>query len=1215
MLKALELTGFKSFADKTRFEFPAGITVIVGPNGSGKSNIVDAIKWVLGEQSPKSLRGKEMADIIFKGSAAGGRKAMNMAEATIVFDNSSGSFAVDAPEVHITRRVYRNGEGEYLINSQPCRLRDIKDLFSGTGVGADAYSLIEQGKVDVLLQASPRDRRAIFEEAAGISRFKSKKIESQRRLERVDQNLLRLADIVDEVDSRLRSIRAQATKARRYKEYSDRLQELRTQVGLSDWRKLTERLKQAQSQLARHRDEADELAAKAEALEAKSLELDTQIGDVTEAIRACEAKIARNRERIATHESTIGHQRQRYRDLTQEISRNRNQLASTSTRAEDIETQLRETARRFEVASGEHLKISAHLADHERALSELTWQLDRLRDQSEARRSEYMTQMRTAASLGNEISAGQSQVAAAAASAEKRQERLDQLETLRRETAGELQSLQPQEKRAADDLKSAGDQLQRAENELAQSRRSLSQHQRERADLEGRHAAATERASVLAELERRLEGLSAGVKEVLARSQADTTGPFREVCGLVADLLQVHVESAPLIEVALGEAAQYVVLSGGLLIDLVESGQWRLSGRVGLLRMDVVPGPASPQGAELEGTPGVIGRADRFVTAAAQFAPVAEHLLGQTYLVEKLSDALRLHRATGKQLRFVTLAGELLESDGTLLAGPKHHAAGLISRRSELRALRERVAQLQRQTGQARQTARTLEQEIDEKEARFRRLAEEHRLAADRLAEQRLTLRATSERHDQLQRQCTSTEEELLDAQAQHQEAQARLRRTREELAAAEASLSEMDANIHSGCDSIDRLDAERQRHNQQATGAKVELATSQQQLEGLKTSLAQFEEARQERTRVLDEIRTQLARSVDRRTEAERIVLSSSSVVAELYLQKQSLSGETVTRLARREEIKQERDALSGQAHQLRRQVRTIEERQHKHELVAGEIRHDRVTLADRLREDYGIELAELELEPTDEQRHERKAVETEIAELRRKISNIGAVNFDALAELEELETRYKSLSGQHRDLTDAKESLEKIIEKINIDSRRLFTETLDAIRANFKVLFRRVFGGGRADIVLDEGVDVLEAGVEIVATPPGKHSLSISLLSGGEKALTAVTLLMAIFQFRPSPFCVLDEVDGPLDEANIGRFLDTLKDFLTWTRFVIVTHSKKTMTAANTLYGVTMQESGVSKRVSVQFDDVSEDGHILAKAPGRSGEDDADKDERGAA
>lgn len=427
MLKALELSGFKSFADKTRFEFPPGITVVVGPNGSGKSNIVDGMKWVLGEQSAKSLRGKDMADVIFKGAGEGTRRMLNTAEATIIFDNSEGRLPVDAPEVHVTRRVYRSGEGEYLVNRQPCRLKDIKDLFRGSGVGTDAYSLIEQGKVDRMLQASPRDRRAIFEEAAGISRFKAKKVEAQRRLERVDQNLLRLSDIVEEVESRLRSVRSQASKARRYREYSQRLQQLRTQVGLTDWRHLSERLLATQTELSQSRNRSGEVAAQAERLEARTLELDVEIANSVESVRLAENRVAHSREQIAVLESSVGQAYARCRDLVEARSRIRRQLANMTGRAGDVKERLRSTTSGLQDAESVHEEISDRLGGQQRLLEESIQQLEQLRQENETRRQRYLEQVRQVAAVDNRISNLELQQATARSTEERTRQRLEDL--------------------------------------------------------------------------------------------------------------------------------------------------------------------------------------------------------------------------------------------------------------------------------------------------------------------------------------------------------------------------------------------------------------------------------------------------------------------------------------------------------------------------------------------------------------------------------------------------------------------------------------------------------------------------------------------------------------------------------------------------------------------------------------------------------------------
>jgi len=1192
MLKALELVGFKSFADKTRLEFITGITAVVGPNGSGKSNIVDAIKWVLGEQSVKSLRGKEMADVIFNGS--GTRRPMNSAEITLTFDNSKGLLAVETPEVHITRRVYRSGEGEYLINRQPSRLRDIRDLLSGTGLGAQAYSVIEQGKVDSLLQASPKDRRMIFEEAAGISRFKAKKVEALRRLERVDQNLLRLSDIVDEVDSRLRSIRLQAGKARRYKEYNDRLQELRTQVGLVDWRRLSERLGAIEGEVQTLVTERDSASAEAESLEARLLESDTQIGGINESIRQAESHIAANRERIAAHESTIEHERRRTRDLEDQIARHRQQLAAMSSRAGDLEQQLRQTGEAVQSAQDHQRQIARLLAEGERGLTEIMERLDRVRGESHQRRAAHIEQMRQVAALDSQISALESQVAAALAVRQRNQLRLAELGEQFQTLSAELEELHATRQALSVEADQQREQLAAAQARLADRRQQQSSRQTELGQLQQRHSAMAERVSVLEELEKRYEGLSPGVKEILTQARTAAEGPLRQVCGLVADLLRVSVESAPLIEVALGEKAQHVVAApADDLVEYLKANSLRLAGRVGFLWL----GPseaASDSEVSLDGRAGVLGRADRFVETDSKYAPLARRLLGRTWIVQSLADALDLAESSDGRASFVTLAGELLAADGTLVVGPRQAATGLITRRSELRALREQLAELDERIEQLRATLARLAEQVAQEEERIGELSGRHQRAAAALGEHAHKITAADERRKHLDRQRAAMGEELAAAEAQHDAAGQRLDEAQTRKQSAETALAEMEQQLARLAEQVDLLEADRQSRHRDATEVKVEMAKSEERLGNLRGRMRQFEESQQERQRAIRETREQMAQAADQAAQSQWNILHAESEVAELYLRKEAFATQTVALINQRETIQRDRSRLTGDSQRLRSKARKLEEKIHSQELAANEVRHERTALADRLREDYGIELAELEHEPTDEEQHRREEVQQEIDELRRKINNLGNVNLEALEELEQLESRHQTLAEQYKDLTDAKGALVRIIDRINTDSRRLFAETLETVRGHFRTLFSNLFGGGQADIVLEEGVDILESGIEIVARPPGKELRSISLLSGGEKTLTCVALLLAMFRSRPSPFCVLDEVDAALDEANIDRFTKVLRDFLTWTQFIIVTHSKKTMTCASTIYGVTMQESGVSKQVSVRFEDVSDNGEI---------------------
>ncbi len=1193
MLKALELVGFKSFADKTRLEFPSGITVVVGPNGSGKSNIVDAIKWVLGEQSVKSLRGREMADVIFNGSAT--RRPLNAAETTLTLDNSQRLLAIDATEVHITRRVYRSGEGEYLINRQPCRLRDIRDLLAGTGLSTEAYSVIEQGKVDVLLQSSPRERRLIFEEAAGISRFKAKKIEALRRLERVEQNLLRLSDIVDEVESRLRAVRLQAGKARRYQEYAERLQALRTQIGWADWRQLTARLNELEGELTAVRDETTGYLARVESLDAQALGLESQIIAADAAMRASEGGITHNRERIATLESSVEHDRRRCRDLDEEIARYRRQLSSMGVRAVDLQQQLREVIEQFAAAEQTHREVARRLAEEERGLTRVASQVDEQRAANEQHRAAHLEQLRAASSLGNQISALGSKVASTRATCDRGAQRLTELATARDTLTIEVERLRAATEELAARCQSQHGELQRVQAQLSDDRREASTLARQLGQLRQRHSGATERAAVLEELEKRLEGLSAGVKQVLVQSQGAQAGPYSQIRGLVADLLNVNFETAPLIEAALGELAQCLVVAGGReLVDHLQSSA-SLAGRVGFIRLDVTPPKTHLDQLDLRGQSGVLGRADEFVETAPEFALLAKRLLGKTWIVETLGQALKLAESVGRGMSFVTRAGELVAADGTLYVGPRHTSTGLISRRSELRVLKQQLLEMAAQVDKQQTACAELDARITQHDQLAATLSVEYEQLSTELGHERLRAGNAAERHSQLHKQHAALEAELVATTAEHERATTELADSRERLARIESTLAELENRIAEGTGRANELEAARQRFSRETNATKIEVVKSEQAVAHLQTQKGQLERDQQERGRALSDSRTQLEVALDRLRGGERDILAAESELAELYLRKESFAADSIRRVAQRDQWQAEKAQFIAEAARTRARIRKLEARLHAKELSAGEVRHERTTLADRLREDYGIELAESEQEPSPEELSKRAEIEREIADLRGKLNSIGGVNLDALAELEELEERFNTLSTQHADLSSAKASLEQIIGKINADSRRLFADTLEVVRGHFESLFRKLFGGGQADIVLDDGVDILDSGIEIVARPPGKEPRNISLLSGGEKTLTCVALLLAIFRSRPSPFCVLDEVDAALDEANIERFIAVLQEFMTWTQFIVVTHSKKTMTCANTLYGVTMQESGVSKRVSVRFDDVSDNGEIL--------------------
>ena len=1202
MLKALELAGFKSFADRTRFDFPDGITVVVGPNGSGKSNIVDAMKWVLGSQSAKSLRGKDMSDVIFKGSQT--RGPAGSAEVTIIFDNSGGELPVDAPEVHLTRRVYRSGEGEYLINSQAVRLKDLKNLIRGTGIGIDAYSLIEQGKVDKMLNASAKDRRAIFEEAAGISRFKAKKIEAERRLARVQSNLTRLGDIVDEVASRLKSLRSQASKAERYRQATDRMKDLRLQIAWTDWRSFSSELENSESELASALKKQTELESLRVEMTEKRQAADAQLQQIADEARAIEETRSSHLGQIATLEGrrdadetsitelrkSVASSLRRMRLLQTQAGSAAAELRGANERLEAYESELTAVRGRSEEAESSQKKIQAEASEVRRLRDELGQKhLAGVRRVADAEAKRQRTEQRlaeaarTMVNLSRRIATAQDSLASATAEAESARTKVVNLDEA---------------------ILAAAKEVELADAKLAESRRTLARRREEVSALKIRLQGVTERQKVLDDLQRRQDGISGGVQAILKQinqpdsdsSSADRSQSMvsKHVHGIVADCFDVDVTVAPLIDAALGDKSQYLIVTGGEVQDAIVSGTLKLSHRVGLIRIDELPTRRPGDRIRLDGLRGVVGRGDRLVKCDEKFEPLVRHLLSNTWLVDSLETALGLRKLSGAGLRFVSSACELLENDGSTVVGPAAAATGLVSRRSELLAAGEEIKHYQYQLQEAEAETERLSIRVDEEAAMLGRVEQTHRgLITDRAAAE-AERRHADERLQSRSAACDEINDEIAASNSIRE--------------AATTENNQLASTIHTGKQEVERLELETaeademlsetqdalQTANAGVMSISVELARAEQKFEALSTAMQQQRRDQSQREAAVAEVREQADHGRARIADLNTRMLDASNRLATLQwdaeqcdrsLSELAISASDV-RSSNREILKASERAIKDAA--------AASEAVHSITARNDNARLRRETLVTRLMEDYEIDLRASEPPEDFQEPESREEIEAEINQLRSQLQRTTSVNMEALEELEELQSRYDELHGQYQDLTAAKDSLQRIIGRINADSRRLFMDTLEAIRINFQQLYRKSFGGGHADLVLEESDDPLEAGVEIVATPPGKPSFNNSLLSGGEKALTAVALLMSIFKYRPSPFCVLDEVDAPFDEANIGRFVTVLNEFLDQSKFVVVTHSKKTMTAATTLYGVTMQESGVSKRVSIRFEDVSDDGEI---------------------
>lgn len=1189
MLTRLELIGFKSFAERTRFDFAPGVTAVVGPNGSGKSNIVDAVRWLLGEQSAKNLRGGEMTDVIFNGSAT--RKSLGMAEVTMTFDNARRILSHDTDEVQITRRVYRDGQGEYLINGQDARLKDIKELFLGSGAGHGAYSVIEQGRVDALLSASTKDRRMIFEEAAGISRFKAKKIETLRKLERVDGDLVRVHDILTELDKQLRTLRLQAAKARRYQEYTNRLRDLRVSVGRAEYRTLGEGLTREEAALAELRAALAEATAQTTTDEEDLRRLDREWTQSEENLRLQEGKLAEARQQIAAAEATVRAERAQLAALEQEALRLGGQRFDLGMRSAAIDTELGRVRNEVERMAGQEVTERATAEAAAAALAAITTRINQLTATIQADRSRQFDLVNRAAKLHSDADLARAQA-----------DRIRREITRKESDATQAKSRHDAIERVLTDLSETDQGLKQ---KLADARQSLQQHQTARDELRARaeqfqkdldaareeRSAALGRADVLERLERSLEGFGTGARAVWERVRAGEQPLAEAILGPVVDFLRAPGELAPLIDLVLGDQAQGLVLREGANLDSVLAALGEIPGRVRLLPL---------QGGATTTTELHPQSLARFVYA--DMPGLAERLLGSVILVESLTEARHLS-PTMPGVRWVCRTGEVLEPDGTVSLGPLQAEIGILSRKTELRELQNRIRRLDETIQRIEHEQQELRAAADlhagpilQHEAEIATLTGEAGSLRDQILEQRQVQRQLAENLELLRSEITILEGEW-------QRADEAGRAAGDQAATVDAEAKLLASQLADQEHALTEANRERDRLSQEDTAAQVSLERFREQYASLRKKRDELET--ELRHRRIDGVNlTSAERSNQGKIqEATLVILRVTATAATAYADKERRERKISTLTHDREILQSERELVSRRLTALRDLWKGRQDEAHARELTVRDLSARRDSIAQRIREEYGLDLAGEVTEESDEPILLTVAPEEgaepprdpreEIEECRQKIAKLGSVNLEALEELEDVEKRETELRSQFDDLTSSRTKLQQIIDQINNDSRTLFADTMSTVRGHFQELFRKLFGGGMADIVLEDETDILESGIEITARPPGKELTRISLLSGGERALTAVALLLAIFRSKPSPFCLLDEVDAAMDEANTQRLATLVKEFSDRSQFIIITHKKRTMAVADVLHGVTMQESGVSKVVAVRFEDWPDEDH----------------------
>lgn len=1188
-IKQLELIGFKSFVQRTVVDFPCGVTAIVGPNGCGKSNVVDAIRWVLGEQSPKHLRGDSMEDVIFNGND---RVApTGMAQVSLTFENDpeerrpTTDLDVDIAtvpahfreltEIMVTRRYFRSGESEYFINKTPCRLKDITELFLGTGIGSKAYAIIEQGRVEQLINAKPEDRRLFIEEAAGTTLYRSRKLAAERKMERTRENLLRLNDILHEIQRQIQYLNRMAKKAEQYRALQDEIRQLDVALGAAQWQQLSAALAALATELETCRDRERQTHA-------DLLQLEADRAEKVAAQSAAEQVLAQKRETAAVLESEYRSVQQRLGLLQQEIGERERRLsrlqaesASQARRQEEIQRAVQQQEEERARSAQSVLFDEGELTRKEQEFAAARAQVVTANSATEALKDRVVGLAAREAGCRNTL----------ATLTRQRDETLRRLQKLSAETAeandrlAALEAMGTSRQTEVVALRhrlhaAQGEKEQRAERirQLAEDRRSCERLVNEAQSVLLRLRS---RLDSVREIQRNYEGYQRGVRSILLGAQ-----PEAGVLGVVADVIGVPEPYERAVAAALGDRLQYVIVrqeDDG--VGAVATLRQEDSGRGSFIPLS--PRPVRMNG---NGTASLNGNTLRLldlVDVDEPYRRVADTLLGEVVLVPDLDSGLALWRKNGVHVTMVTPEGDVIDATGVITGGSERPLEEeIVSRRRVSQELVVEVATVEERLTLARTQLERLNHQLGEEEAALKGLDQEtHALAVELVAGEKDLERLESERPRWLDR-LELARFESESATAEEAERLAAMGTSAEDLTALSVQSSELEAVLHAAQEAAGRAAARVDDLSSELTGIKVRVAERRQRQEAAVAALAHLALQR-------EELAARIAALASEFKETQREYASLQAAVQEAerqsvtqQMQRQALEGEIEGAGATLECASAAVVDHDRQLHNARARLDDFRTHLSHCEIAMTEKRLRAQQLADTIREKYATEVADQAVAvPGEDAEPALERLET----LRAKLGRLGEVNVGAIDELQELEQRAQFLETQKEDLERSLADLERTIQRLNRASRTRFAETFAAVNEKFQAVLPRLFRGGEASLVLTDEHNLLETGVEIIVRPPGKRLDTVTLLSGGEKALVAVSLIFSLFLINPTPFCFLDEVDAPLDDANIGRFANLVRETSEHSQFIVITHNKRTMQAADVLYGVTMEEPGVSKVISV--------------------------------
>ncbi len=1186
-LKKLEIQGFKSFADRTVVDFQQGVTGIVGPNGCGKSNIVDAIRWVMGEMSAKHLRGREMQDVIFSGSEA--RASAAMAEVNLILSNEDGrgpNTYSQFSEISITRRLYRSGESEYLINKAVCRLRDIYDVFLGTGVGTKAYSIVEQGQIGQVILSKPEERRRIIEEAAGISKFKARKEAALRKMEATQGNLTRLEDVLGELSRQINSLDRQAKKAEKYRELREEARRIELLLSSHDYLRLNQNFNEGEKKIS-------ELGEQETSCAVSLSQLDTELETIKLVLTEEEQELSDVQEKLYEKNNAISLHQQAVQFKSKEIQRLLEQETNSLNEIEEIKERLHVIDVDLDSMNQEQVKIDLLVAQSEEDLfahqQKVNQEEEKQRDaerEAEVLQQELMQLLQSISesNLKQELLSRQKvdlkgRIGKNQGEIEEIDKQLSHLVSRRREFEGSLNDFNQFKL----DISLQSDQVHHALlREKEEHEKMKSEWSRLKEDLSFKKS----RLHSLEEIQKSFEGYHEGVRKVMLRKSSQAE--FHDVYGTVADVIETEPRYQSAVGAALGEKLQYVVVkSQEAGLQAVEYLKTESAGRssfvpVGLRDYDSGSEEAFPAA----GSSGVMGPLKDFVQLREEYRPVGDYLFRDVWLVESLGRALQIWNSNGHKKTLVTLDGEVVDPYGVVSGGSlEDKSATLLEKKREIRELIDQVKTLEGKL-------RWQDEEVKKCEARLQTLnASLENLKKDSHGEELKIL---------------NYEKDLSHLKAESDRLLSRRDALSIEIAAWMGEEQEMERESNDWLLKSGAWQIEKQEKEERLSQLKQDLSSNQIQLDIIKEELTKrkmsFETIHEKKSLIEREVKRLLdlkSASAIRHEECLRLITignqESGQLRKDIAASEEALRNLIVEVDALQSRSVALKETFEIHQSQVREKELSVREFRKKHDelktelntwvVKMTEVRGRLQVLREQIFERYHTEISMIATEYQDQIVENRPEQETRLAELKDKLSKLGEVNVGAIHEYEELKKRHDFLNAQSEDLKTSLESLNRVIQKINRATRKRFQETFVAVDQKFQELFPKLFQGGRAKLVLTDEENILETGLEIIAQPPGKKLQSISLLSGGERALTAVCLIFSIFLIKPSPFCILDEVDAPLDDANIDRFNDLVRSMVDRSQFILITHSKRTMELADVLYGITMQEPGVSKTVSVKL------------------------------